>query len=110
MLIQNEALQTQMTLLSNTDLHLSLQMSIKAERRYTYLVLLHLGEVDLRKSYLEYGTVSLFKYLTKVLGYSEDASYSRQQAARLLQAYPFIFEFLESGEIHLSQLVRLKTA
>jgi hypothetical protein len=67
-------------------------------------LLAHLAEVDSRKLYLEKATSSLFVYCTERLGFSEDETCKRIQAARAARAYPVIFELVAQGRLHLSAI------
>ena len=69
--------------------------------------MVHLGEVDARKLYLQEASSSIFVYCTRVLHFSESVAYHRIAAARAARCYPALLERLESGEIHLSGITLL---
>lgn len=70
-------------------------------------IVLHLAELDRRRTYRDLGYSSLFTYCTKVLGYSEGAACRRISAARCLKTCPEIFESLRAGKISLCALVEV---
>jgi hypothetical protein len=71
-------------------------------------LLLHLSEFDHRGLYRGLACSSLFAYCAERLGFSEDASYKRVGAARMLRQFPLIYELLADGRIHLSALLILR--
>jgi hypothetical protein len=78
------------------------------ERELLLEVLQTIKEIDLRKTYAEFGFSSLFVYLTEGVGYSESSAYRRIQAARLLQETPEIAEKIQSGKLNLSHIEKLQ--
>ncbi|MFS4460575.1 HNH endonuclease [Bdellovibrio sp. HCB2-146] len=94
--------------LSNVELVGRLQKLARAERKITHLILLHINEVESRRLYAKAGRNSMFKYLTKDLGYSEDSAYRRLNAARLLKQVPQVAEKLEDGSLNLTQLTQVQ--
>jgi hypothetical protein len=84
-----------------------LENLVKSERKITHLVLRFIDEVARRKMYLDLGYDSLYKYLTLHLKYSGNQAYDRIDAARVLGASPKVSEKIESGQITLSQLVKV---
>jgi hypothetical protein len=95
---------------TNHEVHAQLKHLVKSERKITFMVLTHLIEVDKRKIYLEHDCTNLYKYLTKELGYSEDAAYDRKNAAKILGQHPELAAKLMEGKINLTQLVKLSSA
>lgn len=85
-----------------------LEKLTRTERKITHLILCHINEVDSRRLYAELGFDSMFKYLTKHLGYGEDSAYRRLQAARLLKQIPAVAEKLEEGTLNLTQLTQVQ--
>src|SRR5512145_2085813 len=71
-------------------------------------LLLYLSELDCRKLYRIHACPSLFDFLTTRLGQSEDVAYRWMWGARLLRAFPLVYELLASGRLHLSALMLLK--
>jgi hypothetical protein len=67
-------------------------------------LLVHLGEVDQRKLYLERAFSSMFEFCVGELRYSEDAAYSRIQVARTARRFPAMIEAIRSGRVHLTGL------
>ncbi|WP_374080346.1 HNH endonuclease [Bdellovibrio bacteriovorus] len=85
-----------------------LEKLTRTERKITHLILCHINEVESRRLYAELGFDSMFKYLTKQLGYGEDSAYRRLQAARLLKQVPAVAETLEEGTLNLTQLTQVQ--
>ena len=71
-------------------------------------LLLYLSELDCRKLYRNHACSSLFDFLTARLGQSEDVAYRWMWGARLLRAFPLVYELLANGRLHLSALMLLK--
>ena len=65
-------------------------------------LLLHLGEVDARKLFLDEACSSMFKYCTDILFLSEHATYKRIAAARATRRFPALYDFVASGQVHLA--------
>jgi hypothetical protein len=93
--------------ISNEELLFRLEKLARTERKLTHVILCHINEVDSRKLYLDLGFESLYKYLTKHLGYAESSAYDRLQAARILKQIPEVAEKIEEGSLNLSQLVKV---
>src|SRR5205085_12592300 len=67
-------------------------------------LLLHLGEIDLRKLYAERAFPSMFAFCVAEFGFSEDAAYYRITVARAARQFPAVIEALRSGAVHLAGL------
>ncbi len=67
-------------------------------------LLVHLGEIDERKLYLDWAFSSMFAFCVGELGFSEDAAYNRINLARAARRMPLILEALRSGQVHLAGL------
>jgi len=65
-------------------------------------LLLHLGEIDERRLYLDQAFPSMFAFCVRELRFSEDVAYNRIAAARAGRRYPAVIEALRSGEVHLA--------
>jgi 5-methylcytosine-specific restriction endonuclease McrA len=85
----------------------NLRALVAREREVTAEVLAHIAEVDARKLYLAEGYPSMFAYCVGELGFSEDATYKRTQAARAAQEHPAILDALAEGRLHLSAVCLL---
>ena len=94
--------------LPDHDLLSNLEKLVRSERKITELILRHILEVETRKLHLSLGYESVYKYLTKHLGYSESAAYDRLQAARLLKSVPGVGAKLQEGKLSLTQLVKVE--
>jgi hypothetical protein len=88
--------------LNNDELLARAKRLASREREATATLVAHLAEIDARRLYLGQGCASLFVYSTEVLGLSEDAAWSRIEAARAVRKYPVILGLLEKGELHLT--------
>src|SRR5207253_10588277 len=67
-------------------------------------LLVHLGEIDERKLYLECAFPSMFEFCVGELRFSEDAAYNRIMVARAARRLPAVIEAMRSGQVHLSGL------
>lgn len=85
-------------LLTSTERLLAKDHALTAE------LLLHLGEIDARRLYLERAYPSMFAFCVGELGMSEDASYARITVARAAQRVPGVLAFLSEGRVHLTGL------
>nr|WP_295904026.1 HNH endonuclease signature motif containing protein [uncultured Bdellovibrio sp.] len=94
--------------IANSELLGRLEKLTRTERKMTHLILCHINEVESRRLYAELGFDSMFKYLTKYLGYGEDSAYRRLQAARLLKQVPAVAEKIENGALNLTQLTQVQ--
>ena len=74
------------------------------ERKTLSLILHHLREIDRRRLYASLKYPSLFEYIVKELGYSEDQAFRRISAMRLLKEIPEIEEKINSGTLSLTNL------
>jgi hypothetical protein len=70
--------------------------------------LLHLGEFDRRRGYLERGYPSMFEYCTSALRLSKSAAFRRIAAARLLRRFPAAADRLRDGRLCLTTLAVLR--
>src|SRR5438067_11008119 len=64
-------------------------------------LLVHLGELDERKLYVERAFPSMFAFCVGELGFSEDAAYNRIAVARVGRRFPAVIEAMRSGRVHL---------
>jgi len=78
------------------------------ERQRLVEFLLYLGELERRKLHLDLGFGSVFVYCTDYLGLSKGGAFRRTQAARLLQRFPVVAEYLADGRLNLTTLVELR--
>ena len=63
-------------------------------------LLVHLGEIDQRKLYLDYSFPSMFAFCTRELGFSEGAAYSRITIARAARQFPAVLDAIRAGRVH----------
>ena len=74
------------------------------ERKTLSQVLHHLREIERRRLFSSLKYPSMFEYVVKHLGYSEDQAYRRIAAMRLLRDMPELDEKIKSGSIQLAHL------
>jgi hypothetical protein len=67
-------------------------------------LLVHLGEIDERKLYLERAHSSMFTFCTREFGFSEGGAYNRIFVARAARRLPALIEAVRSGRAHLAGL------
>src|SRR5919108_5562924 len=67
-------------------------------------LLLHLGEIDERRLYLERAHASMFAFCTRELGFSEGAAYNRIFVARAARKLPALIDAARTGRVHLAGL------
>src|SRR6266478_689104 len=67
-------------------------------------LLVHLGEVDERKLYLDCAHPSMFAFCVRELGFSEEAAYNRIMVARAGRRLPEVLEAARAGRVHLTGL------
>ncbi|MEE9279378.1 MAG: hypothetical protein V3V67_04315 [Myxococcota bacterium] len=94
---------------SDRELLRRLNKLVRQERHGEADVLLHLGEVEARRLYLEEGCSSMYGYCLDVLHFSEGVAGQRIRAARVARRFPILLERLRRGEIHLAGLSVLAT-
>ncbi len=88
--------------LSDKTLLQSLDSLVGKEKNSTLAVLLHLIELDRRRTYLNLGFRSLFEYCTQHLKYSSSSAGRRIHTARCVARFPEIYELLVKGSVNLS--------
>ena len=73
--------------LSSADLLSATRELVQKSRGLEAELLLHLGEVDERKLYLECAFPSMFAFCVEELGFSEDGAYARITVARAARRF-----------------------
>jgi hypothetical protein len=81
-----------------------LERLVKADRALSVKLLVHLGEVEARKLYLERGYSSMYGYCMTALGMSEAETYLRLLAAKTGKRLPLVLERLAEGGLHLTAI------
>ncbi|MFH1016769.1 MAG: hypothetical protein V1798_01145, partial [Pseudomonadota bacterium] len=89
--------------LTNSDLHQRTIELAKKEQQTTLELLNHLHEVERRKLFAEEGYGSLWDYVQRALGYSENQAYERISAMRLMFRSDEAKTALERGKLTLTQ-------
>jgi hypothetical protein len=87
---------------TDAELVCRLERLVKADRRLTAELVVHMGEVDARKLYEVRSYHSMFDYCMSALHMSEAEAYLRIQAARIGRRFPLVIERLRVGALHLS--------
>ena len=67
-------------------------------------LLVHLGEIDERKLYLDRAFSSMFGFCIGELGFSEGAAYNRIFVARAARRLPALIDAVRSGRVHVTGL------
>ena len=93
--------------ISNRQLLSSIRKLSETERRTVLSILVHLVEIDRRKLYLPMGYSSLYEFCTGYLGYSESTAVRRIKVARCLRDFPESYRLLASGQIAMSNVVKI---
>ena len=88
--------------LSDRELLKRLAALAGREREVSAELVAHLAEVDARRIHEAEGFGSLFRYCTTVLRLSEDAAYTRIEAARAGRRFPVILDLLAAGALSLT--------
>jgi len=96
--------------LTNKDLAERIEILRGKEREILLKFLIHLGEFDRRKLYLEQGYSSLFDFCTRKLGYSESSAYRRAESARCLREHPELKKSFFSGKVSICTIARASKA
>ena len=82
--------------LSSADLRSATQELVLRSHGLDAKLLVHLGEIDERKLYLEWTFSSMFAFCVGELGFSEDVACNRIDLARAARRMPVILEALRS--------------
>jgi len=90
--------------LSPSDLRSATHKLVRRSHGIDAALLVHLGEIDERKLYLEWTFSSMFAFCVGELGFSEDVACNRIDLARAARLMPVILEALRSGQVHLAGL------
>ena len=100
------AVDTRTTLQALTDRQLVSVLSTLSvlERRAIAKLVAAIAEFDQRKLYLPLGFTSLFAYCTNRLGLSQDETFHRIAAARIVRKYPVALRYLERNALSLTTL------
>ena len=100
--------ESRLTLLTDAELERRLGVTLASERATMVDFLLHLGEFDRRRTYLDRGHPSLFDYCIRTLHLSKAAAFRRITAARLLRLFPAAGDMLRDGRLCLTTLAELR--
>jgi hypothetical protein len=90
--------------LSSSDLRSATRELVRRSHCVEAELLVHLGEIDERKLYLDWSFSSMFAFCVGELGFSEDVTCNRINVARAARQMPVILETLRSGKVHLAGL------
>jgi 5-methylcytosine-specific restriction endonuclease McrA len=90
--------------LSSADLRSATQVLVRRSHGLDADVLIHLGEIDERKLYLDWAFSSMFAFCVGELGFSEDVACNRIDLARAARRMPAILGAVRSGRVHLAGL------
>src|SRR5712692_5270136 len=90
--------------LSNADLLAATRELARKSQGIEADLLVHLGEIDERRLYLDCAFPSMFAFCVGELGFSEDAAYNRITVARAARCFPEVIDAIRSGRVHLAGL------
>ena len=96
--------QTVLQSLSSSELLVRTHELVEDSRRVEADLLVHLGEIDERKLYLERAFPSMFAFCVGELRFSEGAAYNRILVARAARRLPALVDAMRSGRVHLGGL------
>lgn len=96
--------------LTNDELVENLKTLKGNEDHLLVSILEHIQEFENRKLFLEHGHPTLYSYLTKSLGYSENEAYRRIESARMLRTAPELTPLVEDGRLSLTALSEVRQA
>jgi hypothetical protein len=102
-------MKTTLSSLSDAELLDSTHRHVQRGHEVDADLLLHLVEIDARRLWAERAFSSMISFCTKELGFSEDVACNRIGAARLVQRFPRVLDFVRAGRIHLTGLRLLET-
>jgi hypothetical protein len=87
--------------MSSVDLLASAHELVRRSHDVEAELLVHLGEIDERRLYLDCSFPSMFAFCVGELGFSEDAAYNRILVARAGRRLPAIVDAIREGRVHL---------
>ena len=90
--------------LSSSDLRSATHELVRTSHGIDAAILVHLGEIDERKLYLDWRFSSMFAFCVGELGLSEDVACNRIELARAARRLPVILDALRSGQVHMAGL------
>jgi hypothetical protein len=90
--------------LNPSDLRSATRELVRRSHGLDAALLVHLGEIEERKLYLDWSFPSMFAYCVGELGFSEDVACNRINVARAARRAPIILDVLRSGKVHLAGL------
>jgi hypothetical protein len=93
--------------ISTSQLFIQLKELRKTERHTLAQIITHLQEIQRRRAYAKKGYSTLFKYLTRELGYSDSAAGRRMQALKLVKRAPKSKKMIQTGELNLSTVSKV---
>jgi hypothetical protein len=94
--------------LSEPGLFAKIESLARGEHEKLAGLIAHLSELEARRAFLGRGYSSLFTYCRDALHYSDDAAYSRVEAAKAAAKFPVILERLASRDISLTAVRLLR--
>src|SRR5438477_11789910 len=90
--------------LNDSELLRATRELVRESERVEAELLLHLGEIDERRLYLDCAFPSMFAFCVGELGFSEDAAFNRITVARAARNFPAVIDALRLGRVHLAGL------
>lgn len=93
--------------LSDTEVLANARQLAGTSNKLFAALLVHLAEVETRGIHRTRSCASLYTYCIYELRMSEDEAARRSSAARLVKAFPALFDAINRGELHLTGLLML---
>ncbi|MEK2646179.1 HNH endonuclease [Bdellovibrio sp. BCCA] len=95
--------------LTDQDLLQQTELLVQKERTTTLAVLQCLGEIEIRRLFVDLGFSSMYEMCIKHYKYSEGQTQRRLSAARLLKELPEIESKIQSGNLNITTLAKVQT-
>lgn len=93
--------------LSDDELLANTRRLVGKSNQLLAALLVHLAEVEVRGAHRTRRCASLYTYCIYELRFSEDAAARRSAAARLVKAFPPLFDAIANGDLHLTGLLMI---
>ena len=87
-----------------------LRQLVRKEQSLTLSILPHLIEVERRKLYLEKAYSTLSEYCIHELGYGESSAWRRVRVARVIEAFPEVYDLMKAKKLSFSAVLQIANA
>jgi hypothetical protein len=99
-----------MTFKTADQIHSHLVVLSNKERHLTFEILSHIQLFQKISGYLKLGYPTMYAYMMGELKYSNDQTYRRLKAAKLLNRAPEVADKIREGSISMTQAMQLQNA